>query len=97
MGPGKNRTETLLQELIAMARGANIEVRTERLLREVGYHARSGRCRVRGKELIIIDRDLPVRDQVDLLATELKERARATLEIPPHLRFLLRERSRPGY
>lgn len=73
MGLGKNKNETLLQELITRAKRLGIEVRTEKLLREVGYHARSGRCRLKGQELIIVDRDAPLRDQVDFLATELGE------------------------
>ena len=57
--------ESRLSELIGEARQMNIEVRTEKLLREVGYRARSGRCRVNGQELILIDRDAPIADQID--------------------------------
>ena len=71
--PGKNRNESLLQELTAVARRLNIEVRTEKLLREVGYRARSGRCRLKGHDLIILDRDAPLTDQVEFLATEVRE------------------------
>lgn len=68
---GKKKNELLLQELMATAARANIEVRTEKLLREVGYHARSGGCRVKGQRLIIVDRDAPVRDQVEFLTEQL--------------------------
>ena len=67
----KNKNEALLQDLIIAARNRHIEVRTEKLLREVGYRAHSGRCRLNGQELIIIDREMPVAEQVDLLAAEL--------------------------
>jgi hypothetical protein len=71
-GVKKNtKQELLLQELIAAAERAAIEVRTEKLLREVGYHARSGGCRVRGQRLIIVDRDAPLRDQIEFLTEEL--------------------------
>jgi len=73
MEKGKKKQELLLEELIAKAKQRNIEVRTERLLREVGYHARSGRCRLKEQELIILDRDAPVRDQVEFLAEALSE------------------------
>ncbi|TMA12104.1 MAG: hypothetical protein E6J89_05700 [Deltaproteobacteria bacterium] len=73
MEKGKKKQEVLLEELIAKAKQRNIEVRTERLLREVGYHARSGRCRLKEQELIILDRDAPVRDQVEFLAEALSE------------------------
>jgi hypothetical protein len=72
--PKKTKHDSALQELMTEADRMNIEVRTERLLREVGYHARSGRCRLKGQDLIIIDRDVPLPDQVEFLAGELAER-----------------------
>ena len=68
---GKNRIESLLQELIAAAKRLNIEVRTEKLLREVGYRVHSGRCRVKGQDLIILDREAPLADRVEILSSEL--------------------------
>ena len=82
MRQGKNKNETLLQELITRAKRLGIEVRTEKLLREVGYRARSGRCRLKGQELIIIYRYSPLGDQVDFLATELSERGRGSSSLP---------------
>lgn len=73
MARGKKKLDAAyLEELIAEADKRSIDVRTEKLLREVGYHARSGRCRLKGKDLIIIDRDAPTRDQIDFLADELE-------------------------
>ena len=72
--PKKHRNETLLQELTQSAQQRNIEVRTEKLFREVGYHAKSGRCRLKGQTLIIIDRDTPLAEQVEFLASALDER-----------------------
>jgi len=72
--PKKTKTDAALQALLAEADRMNIEVRTERLLREVGYHARSGSCRLKGQDLILIDRDAPLPDQVEFLAAELEER-----------------------
>jgi hypothetical protein len=69
----KQKHETRLNELIGAARLMNIEVRTEKLLREVGYRARSGRCRIRGQELILIDRDAPISDQIEFLSAELSQ------------------------
>ncbi|HWO41220.1 MAG TPA: hypothetical protein VNO43_05400, partial [Candidatus Eisenbacteria bacterium] len=71
MARSNNRYEARLKELIQAAREMNIEVRTEKLLREVGYRIRSGRCRVRGREVILIDRDAPIAEQVEFLAAEL--------------------------
>ena len=76
MVQAKHKYESRLNELIEAAKALNIEVRTERLLREVGSRARSGRCRLNGKELILVDRDAPITDQIDFLSTELAERQR---------------------
>jgi hypothetical protein len=70
----KNKMESRLQELIGRAKRMNIEVRTEKLLREVGYRARSGRCRLNGHDVILLDRDAPISEQVDFLAAELEKR-----------------------
>lgn len=86
MGQAKPRNEALLQELIATAQKLDIEVRTEKLLREVGYRARSGRCRLKGRDLIIIDRDSPVAEQLDFLAAELSKHESGPAFLPPQLR-----------
>jgi len=70
----KNRQEARLQDLIVSAKQLNIQVRTEKLLREAGYRAHSGRCRVNGQELIVIDRDTPLADQIEFLTNELAGR-----------------------
>jgi hypothetical protein len=69
-----NRQEARLKDLIVSAQQLNIQVRMEKLLREVGYRAHSGHCRVKGQELIVIDRDIPLADQIEFLANELARR-----------------------
>jgi hypothetical protein len=69
----KNKIESRLQELVNSAREMNIEVRTEKLIREIGYRARSGRCRLNGQEIILLDRDAPLPEQIDFLAAELAQ------------------------
>jgi len=73
MARSKQNNEARLQELIGAAKKKNIEVRTEKLLREVGYRARSWRCRVMGQDVILLDRDAPLGDQVDFLASALAD------------------------
>jgi hypothetical protein len=73
MAPPKNRQEARLQELILSAKRHNIQVRTEKLLREAGYRAKSGSCRVKGQEVILIDRDARIGDQIEFLENELAE------------------------
>ncbi len=70
----KSKNEALLQDLISTARDLHIEVRTEKLLRDVGYRPHSGRCRFKGQDLIIIDREISLQEQVDLLAMELDKK-----------------------
>lgn len=90
MGQKKNKNESLLQDLIETAKRFDIEVRTEKLLREVGYRARSGRCRVKDQQLIILDKDSPLGDQVEFLAGALSEKKLDSSQIPPHLAKLIR-------
>ena len=71
MAQSKNKNEARLQELIATAQTMNLEVRTEKLLREAGYRARSGHCRVKNQQLIVIDRDAPIAEQIEFLSGEL--------------------------
>jgi hypothetical protein len=73
MARSKQNNEARLQELIGAAKQKNIEVRTEKLLREVGYRVRSGRCRVMGQNVILLDRDAPLGDQIDVLASALAD------------------------
>jgi hypothetical protein len=67
----KQKQQLRMRELIGTAQQLNIDVRTEKLLREVGYKPRSGRCRVNGQEVILIDRDAPISEQIEFLASEL--------------------------
>ena len=74
MAAPKNKQEARLQQLILNARQRNIQVRTEKLLREAGYRAKSGSCRLKGQEVILIDRDARIGDQIEFLASELADR-----------------------
>ncbi|HWP58758.1 MAG TPA: hypothetical protein VNL14_12780 [Candidatus Acidoferrales bacterium] len=86
------KNEILLHELMALAAKNNIEVRKEKLLREVGYRARSGRCRVKGKHLIIVDRDEPLGEQIHFLAEELAAQALDLADLSDHLKKWLTKR-----
>ncbi|HWP24505.1 MAG TPA: hypothetical protein VNM15_10055 [Candidatus Binatia bacterium] len=86
MAQAKNKLELKLQQLIEAAKKLNLEVRAEKLMREAGYRVHSGRCRVNDQELILIDRDLPIGEQVEFLAAELaklKNPDRGSTEAPP--------------
>lgn len=81
----KNRLEIRLQDLIARAKAMNLQVRKEKLLREAGYRVHSGRCRVNGHEIIILDRDAPIGDQIDFLAGELAEWQKPPVTTSEHM------------
>ncbi len=59
----ESRVERVLDELIEAAERVGLKVRRERLMREVGYRARGGHCRLRGEDLVIIDHDQAPHEQ----------------------------------
>ena len=69
------RLEALAAELRTVAGAIGIRVRQERLLREVGYHARSGLCRLGDEEILLLDHELPLDAQIDLLIGALRGRS----------------------
>jgi predicted nucleotidyltransferase len=79
----------VLEELVTLAAAAGLRVRRERLLREVGYHVRSGRCRVRLDDLLLLDRALPTDAQIDILVEELRQVSLDGLEFSDRVRRVL--------
>ncbi|MFN8640279.1 MAG: hypothetical protein U0802_00930 [Candidatus Binatia bacterium] len=69
----------------AVAEKVGLRVREERLLREVGYRVRSGRCRLQADEPFI-DRTLPVSAQIDVLVDELAGRSLDDIYLSPAAR-----------
>jgi hypothetical protein len=83
MAHTKDKHHSRLQELIGAAKEMNIEVRTEKLLRDIGYRVHSGHCQLNGQELILIDRDAPISDQVQFLSAELARRRSENPNLEP--------------
>lgn len=79
----------LVDELAEAAKRIGLEVRRERILREVGYRARGGACRLREKDLIILDREMPAADQIEVLAEALRERNLEEVYLSPAARRIL--------
>ena len=77
--------ERLFQELRSFAERSGIEVRCEKLARDLGYKVRSGGCTVKGKKWVIVDRSLPAGERLDLLADEVRESVDGKVEIPASL------------
>ena len=86
------RDEALVEELKEVARRLGVQVREETLLREVGYRVRSGSCRVRGDEVIFLDRALTPAERVQVLLDALSGRNVETVYLSPSLRRLLERR-----
>ena len=91
---GEAAATALLEELKEAAVRLGFEVREEKLLREVGYHVRSGSCRLRGTNLILLDRVLPVAAQIDVLLDQLSGRSLDDVYLSPAARRLLERAAR---
>lgn len=83
------RAQRLLDELLEAARRLGLEVRREKLMREIGYRARGGSCRVRERDLIILDSVQPPAEQLEVLADALKERNFEGLYLSPAARRMI--------
>jgi hypothetical protein len=83
------RLSRLVDELTEAAKRLGLEVRRERILREVGYRARGGACRLREKYLIIIDRDQPPSEQIEVLVEALRDCDLEQLYLSPEARRIL--------
>ena len=95
MSEKATRLLKLADELIEAAQRLGLEVRREKILREVGYRARGGLCRLREQDLIILDREMPPADQLEMIADALKERAHEQLYLSPAARKLLQTSAEP--
>lgn len=82
----------LIEELSQVLARSGFEVRREKLLREVGYRARGGACRLGEKQLVIIDRDQPWGEQLELLAALVRESGHQTYELSQAARRLVEDR-----
>jgi len=84
------KLETLIDELRVAAESIGIRVRRERLLREVGYHVRSGLCRLDDQEMLLVESDLAPDVQVDLLLGALTGRDLSGVSLSEEAQQLLR-------
>lgn len=90
------RLAALIAELENAVEAVGIRVRRERLMREVGYHARSGLCRVGDEEILFVDHDLTPDDEIELLALTLSGRDLSVVEMSPEAQRLLARAPAPG-
>ena len=58
-------------------------------MREVGYRARGGVCRLRDSDMVIIDRDQAPHEQLEIVADALKGRDLEAVYLSPAARKIL--------
>jgi hypothetical protein len=92
-GNSASRLLRQFDELAETARRLGFEVRCEKLLREVGYRARGGACRLREKNLIILDSAQRPAEQIEVLVEVLRARNLDDLYLSPAARRTLQEDS----
>ena len=79
----------MVEELRTAARTLGFEVREEELLREVGYRARSGACRVNDRNVILLDRRLSPTERLEVLCNALAGRDLDGVFLSPALRAMV--------
>lgn len=88
VGPDRGQENLLLQGLEGAAARLGVAVRYEEF-RPDDFPTRSGSCLLHGQRLIIIDKSLPVRDRIQVLAQELGHFDLEQLYLVPEVRELL--------
>ncbi len=78
----------VLEDLEQLAQALGLEIRYESL-GDDEYAARSGRCRLRGREVILVDRRLGIEARIKVLKSELERMDLGGLWVKPYLRELL--------
>jgi hypothetical protein len=80
------RQVQLLQQLKEIALAVGLDVREEKLQRDVGYSVHSGSCRVGGREIVLLDSNTAVPERIDVLLDVLAEVDVESVYIEPELR-----------
>jgi hypothetical protein len=89
----ESRLLGIVDELAEAAARVGLEVRREKILREIGYRARGGACRLRERDLVIIDREQPAHEQLGVLADALRDRDLESVYLSPAARRLISDRA----
>ncbi len=92
---GSERDRVLLEQLKEVGGRIGIEVREEKLVREVGYSVHSGHCRVNGQEVILLDRNAGISERTDALLESLATCDLSEIYLEPDLRRLIRPEEDP--
>ena len=82
------KPEQIYQELKDLAEKLEVTV-SEQNLRTAGLKVKSGLCKVKGKNLFVMDKHIAVHKKIKLLATQLAAMPHEDVYIVPVLRALL--------
>jgi hypothetical protein len=80
----------LLQRLKDLVERVGVTVREERLVREVGYHVRSGACRLHGQDVLLLDSAASAAERIEALLDFLSRRDLGDVYVEPELRRMVR-------
>jgi hypothetical protein len=78
----------LLQELEEIAEKLSIAVRYDDLT-EMDFKVKGGLCKLRGRNVIIMDRRAPLRERIDLLARTLRQFDLSSIFTRPYIRLII--------
>jgi hypothetical protein len=81
--------QLLLQRLKELAEKTGVAVREERLVREVGYHVRSGACRLHGQDVLLLDTGASPAERIEALLEFLGGCDLEGVFVEPDLRRLI--------
>lgn len=82
-----------MDELKELAGRLGVKVREEVLLREVGYKVRGGLCRVRGDDVVFLDRHAQPEERLETLLRALSVKDLDAHYVSPELRRLFDRRA----
>jgi flagellar hook-associated protein FlgK len=80
--------EKLYQHLKELSEKLGVTV-AEQSFKQVNLAVKSGFCRVKGKDMFIMDRNLPVAKKNSILASFLKDQPHENEFVPPAVRAVL--------
>lgn len=96
----EQRQRLLLDQLKEVAVALGLEVREEKLVREVGYSVRSGPCKLEGRDLMLLDANAALGERIEAMLEVLAGQDLDSIYIEPALRQLIQGRrtgeERPG-
>jgi hypothetical protein len=82
----------LLQELEEIAEKLSIAIRYDDLM-GMDFRVKGGLCNLRGQNVIIMDRRMPPRERIDLLARVLSQFDLSPIFMKPYVRLIIEDGS----